>query len=132
MQLLDTHIWVWWLTRTKGKLSPAKLRKLDQLSDQEELAVSAISLWEVANLHSLGRINFSIPLRDWLKKASDVRVVHVEPISPEIAAEVAALPDWLHRDPADRLIIATARTLGIPLTTHDKKIVQSELVQTLS
>lgn len=131
MQLLDTHIWVWWLTKAKGKLSAAKLKKLDQLSEQEALAISAISLWEVANLHSLGRINFSIPLREWLKDASDARVVCVEPISPEIAAEVATLPDWLHRDPADRLIIATARTLGIPLTTHDKKIIESELVPTL-
>ena len=131
MQLLDTHIWVWWLTRTKGKLSAAKLKKLDQLSEQEALAISAISLWEVANLHSLGRINFSIPLHEWLEKASDIRVVHVELISPKIAAEVATLPDWLHRDPADRLIIATARTLGVPLTTHDKKIIESQLVATL-
>lgn len=132
MQLLDTHIWVWWLTRAKGKLSPAKLKKLDQLSDQENLAISSISLWEVANLHSLGRLDFSIPLREWLEKASDVRIVRVEPISPAIAAEVATLPDWLHRDPADRLIIATARTLGIPLATLDSKIIESKLVPTLS
>ena len=132
MQLLDTHIWVWWLTQTKGKLSPAKLKKLDRVSEQGELAISAISLWEVANLHSLGRINFSIPLREWLKKASDARVVKVEPISPEIAAEVAALPDWLHRDPANRLIIATARTLGIPLATRDRKIIESGIVPTVS
>lgn len=130
MQLLDTHIWVWWLTGAKGKLTPAKLKKLDQLSESEELIISAISLWEVANLHSLGRINFSIPLCEWLKKASDLRVVRVQPLCPEIAAEVATLPDWLHRDPADRLIIATARTLGIPLTTHDSKLIESELVPT--
>ena len=129
--LLDTHVLIWWL-QGGGPLSPAQRRVLSAADGDSPLRVSDISLWEVATLHSLGRIQLTIPLREWLEKATAPPLVRRHGISPAIAAEVAALPDSFHRDPADRILVATARILGATLLTHDRRIVDSGLVTTLS
>ena len=66
-----------------------------------------------------GRLVLSVPLLEWFEAAAHPRSVEVVPVTPAIAAEVAALPATFHRDPADRLIVATCRVLGAPLLTHD-------------
>ena len=129
--LLDTHVLIWWL-QGGGPLSPAQRRVLNAADGDSPLRVSDISLWEVVTLHSLGRIRLTIPLREWLEKATAPPLVRRHGISPAIAAEVAALPDSFHRDPADRILVATARILGATLLTHDRHIVDSGLVTTLS
>ena len=129
--LLDTHVLIWWL-QGGGPLSPAQRRVLNAADGDSPLRVSDISLWEVATLHSLGRIRLTIPLREWLEKATAPPLVRRHGISPAIAAEVAALPDSFHRDPADRILVATARILGATLLTHDRHIVDSGLATTLS
>ena len=80
----------------------------------------------------LGRIRLTLPLREWLEKAAAPPLVRRHGISPAIAAEVAALPDWFHRDPADVILVATARILGATLLTQDRHIAESGLVETLS
>ena len=129
--LLDTHVLIWWL-QGGGPLSPAQRRVLNAADGDSPLRVSDISLWEVATLHSLGRIRLTIPLREWLEKATAPPLVRRHGISPAIAAEVAALPDSFHRDLADRILVATARILGATLLTHDRHIVDSGLATTLS
>ena len=129
--LLDTHVLIWWL-QGGGPLSPAQRRVLNAADGDSPLRVSDISLWEVVTLHSLGRIRLTIPLREWLEKATAPPLVRRHGISPAIAAEVAALPDSFHRDRADRILVATARILGATLLTHDRHIVDSGLVTTLS
>ena len=129
--LLDTHVLIWWL-QGGGPLSPAQRRVLNAADGDSPLRLSDISLWEVATLHSLGRIRLTIPLREWLEKATAPPLVRRHGISPAIAAEVAALPDSFHRDPADRILVATARILGATLLTHDRHIVDSGLATTLS
>ena len=94
--------------------------------------MSDISLWEVATLYSLGRIRLAVPLREWLDKATAPPLVRRFGISPAIAAEVATLPDSFHRDPADRILVATARVLGATLLTQDRRIVNAALADTLS
>ena len=96
------------------------------------MLVSDISLWEVATLHELGRIRLHRPLRDWLEHL--VAMVQVERIgiSPAVAAEVAGLPSTCHRDPADRIIVASARVHGARLLTQDARIIASRLVPTVS
>ena len=111
---------------------PLRVGSLETADADSPLLVSDISLWEVATLHSLGRIRLSIPLREWLEKAVAPPLVRRLGISPAIAAEMAALPDWFHRDPADRILVATARTLGATLLTQDRRIVDSELAETIS
>ena len=129
--LLDTHVLIWWL-HGDGPLSPAQRRVLGAVDATSPLRVSDISLWEIATLHSLGRIQLTIPLRDWLAKAVAPPLVRLHGISPAIAAEVAALPDSFRRDPADGVLVATARVLGATLLTQDRRIVESGLVETLS
>ncbi len=128
--LLDTHILIRWLN-DRSQLSPPQSRVIETADADSPLLVSDISLWEVATLHSLGRIRLSIPLRDWLEKAVAPPLVRRLGISPAIAAEMAALPDWF-RDPADRILVATARTLGTTLLTQDRRIVDSALTETIS
>ena len=129
--LLDTHILIWWLNNS-NQLSPAQREVIGAASAQSPLLVSDISLWEVAKLHNLGRIQLTIPLRVWLDKAVAPPLVRRHGISPAIAAELATLPDSFHRDPADRILVATARTFGATLLTQDRRIIDAALVDTLS
>jgi PIN domain nuclease of toxin-antitoxin system len=99
--LLDTHVLLWWLSSVP-RLSPQQEEVLRGASEEEPLWVSDITLWEIATLSSLGRIKLHLPLREWLEQATAPPLVQRLPISPAVAAEVAALPDSFHRDPADR------------------------------
>ena len=128
--LLDTHILIWWLNDS-NRLSPAQQEVVASASAESPLLVSDISLWEVATLHSLGRIQLTIPLRAWLDKAAAPPLVRRHGISPAIAAELAALPDSFQRDPADRILVATARVFGATLLTQDRRIIEAALVNTL-
>ena len=128
--LLDTHILIWWVNGS-SRLSPAQQEVVASASAESPLLVSDISLWEVATLHSLGRIKLAIPLRAWLDKAVAPPLVRRYGISPAIAAELATFPDSFQRDPADRILVATARVLGATLLTKDRRIIDSALVGTL-
>ena len=129
--LLDTHILIWWLDES-SRLSPAQQNVLSAADAGSPVLVSDISLWEIATLWSLGRIELALPLRDWLEKAVAPPLVHRQGISPAVAAELAILPESFHRDPADRILLATARVLGATLLTQDRRIVDSGLATTLS
>lgn len=129
--LLDTHVLIWWLNES-AQLSPAQRNVLSTADSRSPLLVSDISLWEVATLWSLGRMQLSLPLRDWLDKAVAPPLVRRQGISPAVAAELAALPESFHRDPADRILVATARVMGATLLTQDRRIVDSGLAATLS
>lgn len=82
-------------------------------------------------LLGMGRIRLTVPLREWLEKALARPLVRRVGISPAVAAEVASLPDSFHRDPADRILVATARVFGATLLTRDRRIVEAQLVDTL-
>ena len=128
--LLDTHILIWWLDQS-ARLSRAQQGVLSAADPDSPLLVSDITLWEIATLCSLGRIQLSLPLRDWLDKAVAPPLVRRQGISPAVAADMAALPESFHRDTADRIIVATARVLGATLLTQDRRIVDSGLATTL-
>jgi PIN domain nuclease of toxin-antitoxin system len=129
--LLDTHVLIWWLNDSK-RLSRAQREVVESAHAGSPLLVSDISLWEVATLHSLGRIQLRMPLRTWLDKAVAPPLVRRHGVSPAIAAELATLPESFQRDPADRIIVATARVFGATLLTHDRRIIDAALVETLS
>ena len=126
--LLDTHAWIWWV-QGDARLGRHIVQKLDELPTDDRPAISDISLWEVATLASLGRIEFPGTLESWLAIAANRKTVKILPITPLIAAEVARLPDSFHRDPADRLIVATSRVHGVPVLTKDAMISKSGLVR---
>ncbi len=126
--LLDTHIWLWWIKGDR-RLGDGVRSALDALGREERPYLSAISLWEVAMLVERKRIDFTVPLPLWLRDATAPAVVETLPITADIAAETAAFPVPFHRDPADRIIVATSRILGVPLLTDDQAILRSRLVK---
>ena len=128
--LLDTHVLIWWLNDLT-RLLPQQREVVEAASPDAPMHVSDISLWEVAMLQSLGRIRLALPLREWLDRAVAPPLVRRHGISPAIAAEMAALPDSFHRDPADRILVATARVLGATLLTSDRRIADASLTPTL-
>lgn len=128
--LLDTHILVLWVASPEV-LSPAQRHVLEASSGSAPALVSDISLWEIATLVSLGRLALDRPLRDWLERAVAPPLVRRLDVSPAVAAAVADLPDTFHRDPADRIIVATARVMGAVLLTNDERIRSAGIVQTV-
>jgi PIN domain nuclease of toxin-antitoxin system len=128
--LLDTHVLLGWVNGA-DTLSRAQARAVATASAEAPLRVSDISLWEIATLAELGRIRLGLPLRDWLEAAVAPPLVERVGISPAIAAQVASLPAHFHRDPADRILVATALVLGATLVTSDRAIIGSRVVPTL-
>ena len=128
--VLDTHVLLWWFEQ--GSLSAGQRRVIRRATASQPLWVSDITLWEIATLVELGRVRLRLPLREWLDRATAAPLVMRHGISPAVAAEVANLPPTFHRDPADRIIVATARVLGATLLTADRRIVKSQLVATLT
>ena len=129
--LLDTHMLIWWVQGGK-RLSADQRRIIARASASEPLRVSDISLWEVAVLAVRGRIKLRLPLRDWLEGAVAPEWVRREGISPAIAADATLLPTDAPDDPADRIILATARVLGATLLTRDTAMIDSAVVPTLA
>jgi PIN domain nuclease of toxin-antitoxin system len=125
--LLDTHAWVSWVEHD-GRLDPRTLDAIDSLPPDARPYLCDISLWEVAMLVELKRLALDIPLEEWLAASSHPRSVRLIAITPVIAAETAVLPSTFHRDPADRLIVATCRVMGLSLLTSDRRILRSRLV----
>ena len=117
--VLDTHAWIWWVSHDE-RLGKPFVGALDDLPADQRPWLSDISLWETATLLEKGRISFNIPFEEWLEAAAHPRTVRIVPISAAIAAEVAVLPKSFHRDPADRLIVATCRVLKLPLLSKDR------------
>jgi PIN domain nuclease of toxin-antitoxin system len=122
--LLDTHVWVWWLSGIE-QLSTREREALDRLAEQGELRLSAISLWEVQMAYVKKRFQPQDPFETWLRAATSVEVLQIVPIDVRVALALNDLPAGFHNDPADRLIVATARAHALPLATHDSTIRRS-------
>lgn len=118
MILLDTHIWVRWIEQETDPLPEAISNLIDE---SEQVAVSAISCWEVAYLEKRNRVVLSLSIGEWLREALEGSSILCLPLTANIAAKAAGLPD-IHRDPADRFIIATALELNTKLITFDHLI----------
>ncbi len=128
MVLLDTHVWIWWLTGS-GRLSRKERARLSEEADRRQLAVSAISLWEAHMLNARRRIDLPAPFPQWLVEASGPEVVQVVPLDAEVVVALDDLPASFHGDPADRIIAATARSRGMPLATWDKALRRSRSIE---
>ena len=122
--LLDTHVWIWWLVGDV-RLVPQERAALDRLAAKGAVRLSPVSLWEAQMLHSKGRLQLDRPFDIWLRDAAAASVVQIVPIDVETVIAIDGLPDSFHGDPADRLIVATARAHRLPLATHDKAIRKS-------
>lgn len=119
--LLDTHVLIW-LAEGLDQLDAAARRAIDAACTTDGLCVSAISFWEVAMLAQRGRISLSSPVSLWRRTVLGQPGLIETPVTGDIGVEAATLPGGAHGDPADRLLIATARVLGLRLATHDRAI----------
>lgn len=123
--LLDTHIWLWWLLG-QPELSAAERDALDALAAAgSPPGISAISLWEAQMLAGKGRLELDTALSHWLPTAAGAETVTVLPLNVSVVLALEALPVGFHGDPADRIIVATARCHGLPLATRDSNIRRS-------
>ena len=129
MILLDTHIWIWWVHGDE-RLDVRLTNHLAQ-AESRGLGVSGISCWEVAKLVEYGRLELPCPVPEWFELALNYPGVRLLELTPEIAFESTCLPGDFHRDPADQIIVATARAHNIPLATVDTKILAYTHVEKL-
>lgn len=102
-----------------GSLLP---RQVLRANEADVIGVSAISCWEIAKLVQRGRLELPCSLREWFEQALGYPGVQLLELTPEIAIESTQLPGEFHRDPADQIIVATARLYGCPLVTSDSRI----------
>ncbi len=121
--LLDTHCWLWQEAAQRDRFAPAGWRALQEAAKQKALRVSVISVWEIGMLVAKGRIELSLPAHEWVKKALATPGVSLAPLTPEIALDSSLLPGQLHGDPADRILVATARRTGARILTKDQRLI---------
>ena len=125
--VLDTHILVYWCVEP-ARLTGPQQHAIRTIHESNPAIVADISLWEIAALKSAGRIQIDMPLIQWLNRATAPPLVRVAEISANIASEVERINNWVNRDPADRLIVATARVFGASLLTNDTMIRDADIV----
>lgn len=121
--VLDTHVLVWWAAGMTDKLGRAAVRVLDSAQGKDaSILVSAISAWEIAVLIEKGRLVLAMDVEEWLSHIAALPEVRFVPVDRHTAVQSVRLPGTFHADPADRLIVATARRLNLPLVTADEQI----------
>jgi PIN domain nuclease of toxin-antitoxin system len=129
MIILDTHILVWWV-QNDPQLTAYHRERIEQ-ERGNGLGVCTISLIEVARLATAGRIVLPIPIAQWLESALTKEGVTLMSITPAIAVEAQSLPGDFHKDPADRIIVATARLSHASIVTVDRKILNYPYIQAI-
>jgi PIN domain nuclease of toxin-antitoxin system len=129
MILLDTHIWVWWV-HGDSQLSKAHDEQI-RAHEPDGLGVSVISCWEIAKLVEHERLVLPRSTEDWMDQALAYPGIQLVGLTPRIAVESTQLPGAFHRDPADQIIVATARVLDCSLVTADERILNYPHVKTV-
>lgn len=128
--LLDTHV-LQWLVADSSRLSRPAASAIRRARAGDGIAIASITLWELASLIAYGRIQTYARIEDSLDLLVRSSGVIVKPITPVIAALATQFPADYPRDPADRLIGATARAEGLPLVARDERIRSSPLLKTI-
>jgi PIN domain nuclease of toxin-antitoxin system len=120
--LLDTHVWVWYVEAMEQDLGPTLRDILIQANIERGVWVSVMSAWEVAVLEAKRRVALSLECSAWIDRALSATGVHLQPLTPAIAIASTRLAGFAHRDPVDRILVATARLTGATLVTRDRRI----------
>jgi len=121
MIVLDTHVLLWWVSDPE-KLSKKAQQRINQEQKDGTILISSISIWEIAMLVSKKKLALAMDTNRWIETIEALPFVTFVPVDNTIAIKSVTLPGELHANPADRIIIATAREKGIPLITCDEKI----------
>jgi PIN domain nuclease of toxin-antitoxin system len=128
--VLDTHALVWWVNGDESLSKKAKAA-IERELEGGQIIVSAISAWEIAMLVEREKLVLSMDVGSWLAAVAEIEAVRFIPLDVEVAVKSVALPGEFHKDPADRMIVATARKLSAPLVTKDEKILAYAHVSTI-
>lgn len=122
--LLDTHIWLWYARADAKNLRPQTLKRIEAARGKHGVLVSAITIWEIGMLEAKNRITLSIPCETWIEQALQLPGLTLAELTPRIAVAASRLPGQPPPDPADRILIATARELDCELLTADESILE--------
>lgn len=129
--LLDTHVWIWWVSGLLDELSKKAIDAIDSATKNKTIHLSSISAWEVALLVERQRLTLNMDVEDWISKTEALPFVQIIPVNNAIAVRSVRLPGNFHKDPADRIIVATALRLGLPLVTRDDAIQSYPYIKTI-
>jgi len=130
MILLDTHV-LYWAAAEPRRLSRAAARAIEKAARTGGLWISSVTLYELAGMLKSGRVLGGGSPQNAVEAIVGAVHAGVHEITPEIAVRAQHFPDDFPRDPMDRLIAATARSLGIPLVTRDQRFIDSPLIETI-
>ena len=130
MIVLDTHVWIWFISNPKN-LSKRAEKVVNQALIDKSVLISSISAWELAHLVKRDRIKLTLEITDWIAKSEALPFIQFIPVTNSIAVKSVDLPQPLHSDPADRIIVATALSTGVPLVTKDKRLLDYSPVKTI-
>ena len=120
--VMDTHILIWYLEGIE--LSQQQVQIIESQRNLNQLYISAISIWEVSMLINKKKAAISIPINEWLNKVLSIPGLNIIDLSLTVLVESCNLPDFDHKDPADRMIIASTREIDGYLLTFDKRILE--------
>lgn len=124
--LFDTHLWLWWLTGAP-QMKRQEREAIDRMAAVRLPFISSISMWEAEMLVSRGRLVPKEPFDLWIRRMTAPDTVRIIELDADVIVSLHSLPQSFHGDPADRLIVATARAHGFTLATHDSSIRRSRL-----
>lgn len=130
MIVLDTHALVWWIGGDPRLSRKAAAVIRNELSTGQ-VGIPSISAWEIGMLVAKGRITLGMDVTEWLDTVQTIPGVALLPLSAKIALDSTRLPGRFHDDPADRMIVATARAENAPLATADRRILAYPHVRTI-
>jgi len=128
--LLDTHAWIWWQMRP-GSLSDLVRQRIGDPDGYDEMLLSAISPWEFCKLVEKGRLGVACHPEDWIRAALEMPKLRLVPLTPAITYRSTTLPQPFHGDPADQIIVATARLENAVVLSKDEQILAYEHVSSL-
>lgn len=131
MIVLDTHALLWWASGDRERVTPAALNAIETELIEGQIMISSISSWELAMLVRKGRVALSMDVEEWLSVVSRIEAIRFVPVDNEIAVKSTELPGEFHKDPADRIIVATARKFAAPVVSADEKIHSYPHVRTI-
>jgi PIN domain nuclease of toxin-antitoxin system len=130
MIVLDTHVWIWWVHGDE-RLTPTQAQAI-AANETDTIGISAISCWEIAKLVERRRLELPGSLNEWFEQALSYPGVRILELTPEITIASTQLPGEFHNDPADQIIVATARVYNCPLVTSDGKILRYTHIKTVA
>lgn len=120
--LIDTHCWIWFEAGIRERLTSHNVEAIQDAATRGILLLSVFSVWELGMLESKGRIHLHKNCGQWVEEALAIPGLSLVPLTPAIALESTRLPGSFHGDPADRIIVATARAMNARLLTSDRNI----------